>query len=53
MYSVEVAYEVEGKIRKEMSKCDFINEAIEDIRLKVNSQIPKGRIVAIIVLRED
>jgi len=53
MYNVSIAYEENGKIKKEIFQVDLINEGLNDIRLMVNTQIPKAKIVAIIILRED
>jgi len=53
MYSVSIAYQVNGKIYKEIFQVDLLNQALSEARLKINTQIPKAKIVAIIILRED
>ena len=53
MYSVEIAYEEDGKIKKEIFTGDFLNDILTNIRLQINALIPKKHVIAIIILRED
>jgi len=53
MYNIEIAYEENGKIKKEIFTVDLINQGLSEIRLKINTQIPKAKIIAIVILRED